>query len=46
MNIMTAREAANLVSDGDTLVTDGFIGSCFAEELAISAFWKRARRGI
>jgi len=35
MNIMTAREAANLVSDGDTLVTDGFIGSCFAEELAI-----------
>jgi propionate CoA-transferase len=35
MNIMTAREAANLVSDGDTLLTDGFIGSCFAEELAI-----------
>ena len=35
LNVMSAREAANLVSDGDTIVTDGFIGSCFAEELAI-----------
>ncbi|NLM77315.1 MAG: acyl CoA:acetate/3-ketoacid CoA transferase [Ruminococcaceae bacterium] len=33
--ILTAREAADLVSDGDTVVTDGFIGSCFPEELAI-----------
>lgn len=32
---MTAREAANLISDGDTIMTDGFIGSCFAEDLAI-----------
>jgi len=35
LTIMTAREAANLVSDGDTIMTDGFIGSCFAEDLAI-----------
>lgn len=35
LNVMTARDAANLVSDGDTLLTDGFVGSCFAEELAI-----------
>ena len=33
--ILSARQAADLVADGDTLVTDGFIGSCFAEELAI-----------
>ena len=32
---MTAREAAELIRDGDTIMTDGFIGSCFAEELAI-----------
>ena len=35
LNVITVREAANLVSDGDTIITDGFIGSCFAEELAI-----------
>ena len=35
LNVMTAREAANLISDGDTIMTDGFIGSCFAEDLAI-----------
>jgi propionate CoA-transferase len=35
LNVITARDAANLVSDGDTLLTDGFVGSCFAEELAI-----------
>lgn len=35
LNIISALEAANLVSTGDTIMTDGFIGSCFAEELAI-----------
>ncbi len=35
LRIMTAREAAELVRDGDTIMTDGFIGSCFAEDLAI-----------
>ncbi len=34
-NLMTARQAAELIRDGDTIMTDGFIGSCFAEELAI-----------
>ncbi len=35
LNVMTARAAAELIRDGDTIITDGFIGSCFAEELAI-----------
>jgi propionate CoA-transferase len=35
LQIMTAREAANLIADGDTIMTDGFIGSCFAEDLAV-----------
>lgn len=35
MNIILARDAANLITDGDTIITDGFIGSCFPEELAI-----------
>ncbi len=35
LNLMTARQAAELISDNDTIMTDGFIGSCFAEELAI-----------
>lgn len=35
LNIITARQAAELIRDGDTVVTDGFVGSCFAEELAI-----------
>lgn len=33
--IMTAREAVELIRDGDTVMTDGFIGSCFAEDLAV-----------
>ena len=34
--IVTAEEAVELVRDGDTVVTAGFIGAGFAEELAIA----------
>ena len=33
--IVSAKEAVNLIIDSDTLVTGGFVGSGFAEELAI-----------
>ena len=34
--IVTAEEAVSLIRDGDTLVTEGFVGAGFAEELAIA----------
>jgi propionate CoA-transferase len=33
--VVTAREAVDLILDNDTIVTGGFVGSGFAEELAI-----------
>jgi len=33
--IVTAEEAVDLIRDGDTVVTEGFIGAGFAEEIAI-----------
>ncbi len=33
---MTPREAANLVKDGDTLATGGFLNNAFAEQLAVA----------
>ncbi|MCY6485840.1 3-oxoacid CoA-transferase [Clostridium aestuarii] len=34
VKILTAEEAANLVNDGDTLTTSGFVGSCCPEALS------------
>ena len=34
--IVTAEEAVRLIRDGDTIATNGFVGSCFAEEIAIT----------
>lgn len=36
MKILKAREAAELVNDGDCIVTDGFVGSCCPETLTIA----------
>ncbi|MDW7656020.1 MAG: malonate decarboxylase subunit alpha, partial [Bacillota bacterium] len=33
--VLSARQAAEMVADGDTVLTDGFVGCCFPEELAI-----------
>ena len=33
MKILKPREAAELVKDGDCIVTDGFVGSCCPETL-------------
>ena len=35
VKIMTAREAMDLVPDGATVATGGFIGASFGEELAM-----------
>ena len=34
--VVTAEEALRVIRDGDTLATDGFVGTGFAEELAIA----------
>ena len=34
--IVTAAEAVRLVHDGDSVVVDGFMGQCFAEELTLA----------
>lgn len=34
--IVSAREAVNLIRDGDTLATGGFVGIGFAEDLAVA----------
>lgn len=34
--LVTAREAVDLIVDGDTVATGGFVGSGFAEELAVA----------
>jgi propionate CoA-transferase len=34
--VVTAEEAVELIRDGDTIVTAGFVGGGFAEELAIA----------
>ena len=33
VKIITAEEAANLLQDGDTLTTSGFVSSCIPEAL-------------
>jgi propionate CoA-transferase len=33
--VVTAEEAVRVIRDGDTVATDGFVGSGFAEELAV-----------
>ncbi|MDD5168809.1 MAG: malonate decarboxylase subunit alpha, partial [Syntrophales bacterium] len=34
--VVTAEEAVRVIRDGDTIATDGFVGACFAEEIAIT----------
>ena len=34
--IVTAREAVQLVRDGDTIATSGFVGIGFAENIAVA----------
>ncbi|HTT50342.1 MAG TPA: CoA-transferase [Streptosporangiaceae bacterium] len=34
--VVTAAEAVRLIHDGDWIVADGFMGQCFAEELALA----------
>jgi propionate CoA-transferase len=34
--VVTAAEAVRLVHDGDSVVVDGFMGQCFAEELTLA----------
>jgi propionate CoA-transferase len=34
--IVTAEEAVALIRDGDTIVAEGFVGQCFAEELTLA----------
>lgn len=34
--ILTAREAVDLIPAGSTVLTEGFVGACFAEELAVA----------
>src|SRR6185503_17456583 len=34
--VVTAAEAVALIRDGDTIVVEGFIGQCFAEELTLA----------
>ncbi len=34
--IVTAEEAVRIIRDGDTIATDGFVGACFAEEIALT----------
>ena len=34
--MMSAKEAVSLIAPGSTVLTEGFVGACFAEELAIA----------
>ena len=34
--IVTAAEAVRLIHDGDSVVVEGFMGQCFAEELTLA----------
>ena len=34
--VVTAEEAVRLVRDGDSVVVEGFVGQCFAEELTLA----------
>ena len=34
--VVTAAEAVRLIRDGDSVVVDGFMGQCFAEELTLA----------
>ena len=43
--IVTAEEAVDLIRDGDTVVTAGFVGAGFAEEIAIALKERFLRAG-
>lgn len=43
--IMSAREAVKLIPAGSTLLSEGFVGACFAEELAIALEERFIRTG-
>jgi propionate CoA-transferase len=34
--VVSAEEAVRIIRSGDTIATDGFVGACFAEEIAIA----------
>ena len=34
--MVTAEEAVRIIRDGDTIATDGFVGACFAEGIAVA----------
>ena len=34
--VVTAAEAVRLIRDGDSVVVEGFVGQCFAEELTLA----------
>ena len=34
--VVTATEAVRLIRDGDSVVVEGFVGQCFAEELTLA----------
>ena len=34
--IVISEEAVRIIRDGDTIATDGFVGACFAEEIAVA----------
>ena len=34
--VVTAVEAVRLIRDGDSVVVEGFVGQCFAEELTLA----------
>ncbi len=43
--IVTAAEAVQLIRDGDSLVIEGFVGQCFAEELTLALEQRFLRTG-
>lgn len=43
--VVTAAEAVALIRDGDTVVIEGFVGQCFAEELTLALEARFLRTG-